>query len=90
VKLLFTDITGAMLSSTVTVAVLEATLPFTSSTVRVTVFTPMFEQLNVVLSNQDVDKPKPHPEIYTKAATILGVLPSECLIVEDNHHSYSY
>ena len=42
--------------------------------------------LDVVLSNQDVEKPKPNPEIYKKAADILGVLPSECLIVEDNHH----
>jgi HAD superfamily hydrolase (TIGR01509 family) len=42
--------------------------------------------LDVVLSNQDVEKPKPHPEIYTKAASVLGVLPKECLIVEDNHH----
>lgn len=41
---------------------------------------------DVILSNEDVVCPKPSPEIYIKAAEILGLLPSECLIVEDNHH----
>ena len=36
------------------------------------------------LSNEDVDYPKPNPEIYIKAINMLGLLPHECLIVEDN------
>ena len=36
------------------------------------------------LSNQDVEKSKPHPEIYLKAIELFGVLPSECLVLEDN------
>ncbi len=36
------------------------------------------------LSNQDVSKPKPDPEIYIKAINKMGLTPSECLIVEDN------
>lgn len=38
------------------------------------------------LSNQDVEKSKPDPEIYNKAITKLGVKPSECMIVEDNEN----
>lgn len=38
------------------------------------------------LSNQDVSKPKPHPEIYEKAIERMELYPHECLIVEDNHH----
>ncbi len=40
--------------------------------------------LNFFLSNQDVNQPKPDPEIYSKAINLLGLCPSECLVVEDN------
>lgn len=36
------------------------------------------------LSNEDVSKPKPSPEIYLKAIDLLGFEANECLIVEDN------
>lgn len=39
---------------------------------------------DVVLSNQDVVKSKPDPEIYDKAISMLGFTPQECLVVEDN------
>lgn len=42
--------------------------------------------LEFSFSNQDVSKPKPHPEIYTKAIQKLGLEPHECLIVEDNEN----
>ena len=42
--------------------------------------------LDVTLSNEDVAHAKPHPEIYVKAMALLGVAPSETLIVEDNDH----
>jgi len=42
--------------------------------------------LELQLSNEDVDKPKPDPEIYCKAMENLGVLPQETLVVEDNPH----
>jgi HAD superfamily hydrolase (TIGR01509 family) len=42
--------------------------------------------LEFFLSNQDVVKGKPDPEIYNKAIVRLGLLPSECLIVEDNQN----
>jgi HAD superfamily hydrolase (TIGR01509 family) len=37
-----------------------------------------------VLTNEDVQNPKPHHEIYTTSARILGHNPSETLVVEDN------
>ena len=42
--------------------------------------------LDVMLSNQDVAKPKPAPDIYLKAAELLGFQPDECLVVEDNQN----
>ena len=38
------------------------------------------------MSNEDVTKSKPDPEIYSKAMNMLGVLPEECVIVEDNEN----
>ena len=39
-----------------------------------------------LVSNEDVAKPKPDPEIYLKAIARLAVDPSEVLIVEDAPH----
>lgn len=44
------------------------------------------QYLDVKLSNQDVTKSKPNPEIYLKAMETLGLKPQECLIVEDNEN----
>lgn len=46
----------------------------------------LLEYLDFHLSNQDIDKPKPHPEIYVTAIKKLGLRPKECLILEDNPH----
>jgi len=40
--------------------------------------------LEFFLSNQDIAKAKPDPEIYNAAISRLGLAPAECLIVEDN------
>ncbi len=37
----------------------------------------------VIVSADDVVDSKPHPETYTKAAALLGVAPSDCLVFED-------
>jgi len=42
--------------------------------------------LDLQLSNEDVAKSKPDPEIYIKAMDLVGVSPQETLIVEDNPH----
>ena len=40
------------------------------------------------LSNESVKNSKPDPEIYLRAFKILGVAPTECLIVEDSEVGY--
>ncbi len=42
--------------------------------------------LDVQLSNEDVTKPKPDPEIFTKAIEMLGLTPHDVLILEDNEN----
>lgn len=44
------------------------------------------QYLEFYLSNQDVTKGKPDPEIYNVAITRLGLLPQEVMVVEDNHN----
>jgi beta-phosphoglucomutase len=42
--------------------------------------------LDELVSNEDVSKGKPDPEMYLKAMGILDVKPEECVILEDNDH----
>jgi len=42
--------------------------------------------LDVVISNEDVRRPKPDPEMYLAAMDRLGVRPEETVIVEDNEN----
>lgn len=44
------------------------------------------EYFDFLVSNEDVKKPKPDPEIYQEAIARLGVAPAEVLIVEDAPH----
>lgn len=44
----------------------------------------LLRHLDFFYSNQDVENPKPYPDIYLKAMEKLGVDPVQCLIVEDN------
>jgi HAD superfamily hydrolase (TIGR01509 family) len=46
----------------------------------------LLEYLDFYLSNEDVQKPKPDPEIYLLAISKMGLRPEEVLIVEDNEH----
>jgi beta-phosphoglucomutase len=42
--------------------------------------------LDLIVSNEDVTKGKPDPEIYRRTMTKLGVSPEQCLVIEDNEH----
>lgn len=44
------------------------------------------QYLDFTLSNEDVHQGKPHPEIYYKSISRMGLQPQECLIIEDNPH----
>jgi len=66
-------------------------LAVASNSVRLTVEAMMqrshlMKYLDVLLSNEDVERAKPAPDIYNKAMAELGVAPHETLIVEDNEH----
>jgi HAD superfamily hydrolase (TIGR01509 family) len=38
-----------------------------------------------IVTRDDVTNPKPHPEPYLTAASLLGIRPADCLAVEDSH-----
>ena len=42
--------------------------------------------IDVMLSNEDVTKAKPDPEMYLTAMSRLGLEPDQCIIIEDNEH----
>jgi HAD superfamily hydrolase (TIGR01509 family) len=44
------------------------------------------EYMEFIISNQDVGRSKPNPEMFLKAMIKLGVGPKECVIVEDSHY----
>jgi beta-phosphoglucomutase-like phosphatase (HAD superfamily)/dTDP-glucose pyrophosphorylase len=45
----------------------------------------VMEYVDYYISNQDVSKPKPFPEMYWKCMTVLNCLPKNTIIVEDSH-----
>jgi len=38
-----------------------------------------------VVDGHQVRNPKPHPDIYVRAAELLGVAPPNCIVFEDSH-----
>ena len=46
----------------------------------------LINYMEFLISNQDVQHPKPHPQMYDTAIKKLGIKPEECLIVEDNEN----
>jgi sugar-phosphatase len=38
---------------------------------------------NIMITADDVERGKPHPEPYLKGAELLGVNPAECVVIED-------
>lgn len=46
----------------------------------------LLQYLEFFISNQDVIKGKPDPEMYNLAIKNMGLQPDECLIVEDNEN----
>jgi HAD superfamily hydrolase (TIGR01509 family) len=60
-----------------------------SNSIRKTVLTVLsklgiMEYMDLILSNEDVQNSKPHPEMYWKAISKMSCLPEETLIVEDS------
>lgn len=62
-----------------------------SNSVRASVETMMHragldKYLDLMVSNEDVSKGKPDPEMYLRAISHFSLKPDECLIVEDNEN----
>src|SRR5690606_4825260 len=68
-------IVGAMLSSTVTIVVQVETLPFTSVTVKVTVFGPTSEQVKSVTSIEVLAIPQASVLPFSISATVMLAFP---------------
>lgn len=46
---------------------------------------PEFKRLfDIILTSEDFDYSKPHPDCYLKAAACFGVTPAECVVFEDS------
>lgn len=46
----------------------------------------LLDQFKHVVSGEEVDRGKPAPDVYLKAAELLGVEPEECMVLEDARH----
>ncbi|PIP86854.1 HAD family hydrolase [Candidatus Campbellbacteria bacterium CG22_combo_CG10-13_8_21_14_all_36_13] len=46
----------------------------------------IFDFFDLIIGNDEVKEPKPHPEMYLSAFKILNLKPDECIIVEDSPH----
>ena len=49
-------------------------------------FSALQPYLDLLISNEDVAKGKPDPEMYLKAISHFDIMADECLILEDNDH----
>lgn len=47
-------------------------------------YSQLTDYLDLIVSNEDVTKAKPDPEMYLFAINSFGLKPNECLVVEDN------
>jgi HAD superfamily hydrolase (TIGR01509 family) len=46
----------------------------------------LFERFDAVICEEDVEKIKPAPDLFLKAAATLGVAPAEAVVLEDSPH----
>lgn len=67
----------------------EYKIAICSNSIKRTVLTALskleiIEYVDLIISNEDVNVSKPHPEIYWKAMSFFGVVPEETMIYEDS------
>ncbi len=61
-----------------------ATMSFRNEVLHVLRALDLEESLDIVLTREDVQQPKPDPEIYLTACGLLGVAPEDCIVIEDS------
>ncbi len=52
--------------------------------VRILKAVGIFDEMDYVVSGEDLERPKPAPDIYLKAAETLQILPRDCAVIEDS------
>ncbi len=48
--------------------------------------TEVVARFSTLITSESVERGKPHPEPYLKAAAALGIAPADCLALEDSHN----
>ena len=43
----------------------------------------MSHYFNIVITANDIQNPKPHPETFLKCAELMGIAPKDCVVFED-------
>ncbi len=61
-----------------------ATMSFRNEALHVLRALDLEDSLDIVLTREDVQQPKPDPEIYLTACGLLGVAPEDCIVIEDS------
>jgi HAD superfamily hydrolase (TIGR01509 family) len=46
----------------------------------------IFDRFGAIVAREDVERHKPNPDPFLKAASLLGVAPQSCLALEDSHN----
>lgn len=46
----------------------------------------LLDAFNCIVSGEEVDRGKPAPDVYLKAAELLGAEPASCMVLEDARH----
>ena len=46
----------------------------------------VFERFAVIVAREDVERHKPNPDPFLKAAALMGIAPEACLALEDSHN----
>ena len=46
----------------------------------------IYDRFSAIVAREDVERHKPHPDPFLKAAALLGVAPEHCLALEDSHN----
>lgn len=46
----------------------------------------LLDAFNCIVSGEEVDRGKPAPDVYLKAAELLGSEPASCMVLEDARH----
>lgn len=53
---------------------------------KVTEYWDIRKYFDLLVSGEGVKKPKPAPDVFLKTSEILGLLPEECLVIEDSEN----